>query len=79
MIENVRNKNIELLNKYKNELNYDKITLHTLISEMLVNDNLFFEINMEDAINILNDLEYNNTYEIYRKLTTINEFKKNNE
>lgn len=66
MIENLRKINEKMLIKYKD--NNEALKRQLIISSLLKNDDCFFKISMEDAYNILNDLEIINYQETYLQL-----------
>ena len=80
MLNNLRQKNNNLIRKFELEKNEAMIERHKLISVLLSRDDCFFKIPMDDALSILNDLGQNReeALETYKKLTSFAEFKKVN-
>ena len=78
MLQNLKNKNDELLTKYQNENNDEKKFVHNLIKTLLSDENCFFKMNMEEAYQILKDLEYTieESHDIYIELINENNFLK---
>lgn len=76
MLEKLRIDNQLLITKYYN--NEAKLKRQLLIETILKDNGCFFKINMEEAINILNDLEYkkDDLEDMYQKLTSFEEYKK---
>ena len=70
MINELRKKNIELLEQYNNA-NGEKLLKQKIIQKLLENDNCFFELSIEESFAILADLEVKpeKIKEVYEKLT----------
>ena len=70
--------NNKLLTKYEQENNKDKVYRHKIIKALLTNKNCFFEMSIEDAYNILDDLGYKEEEMkgIYTSLVNSEEYKK---
>lgn len=71
MLDKLRNKCDELLSKNQN--NKEEHRKYILIKNILNNDNCFFEIDIDTAISILNDLEFDTTTAKKIYLSLINE------
>ena len=69
MINELRKKNLELLEMHKNN-NGEKLLKQKIIQKLLQNDNCFFEISIEEAFAILTDLEVKpeKIKDVYEKL-----------
>ena len=80
MLNNLRQKNNNLIRKFELEKNNDMLERHKLISVLLSRDDCFFKIPMDDALSILRDLGQNKeeSLETYKHLTSFAEFKKVN-
>ena len=72
MIEFLVNINQELIKKY--EENPEKEQRQLIISNFLKQKNCFFKISIDDAFNILKDLEIANYEETYIKLIDYSEY-----
>ncbi len=66
MIEPLREINQKLIIKYQN--NKSKLDRQLLIFNLLKDNECFFKIKIEDAYNILKDLEIENYKECYKEL-----------
>ena len=72
MIDVLRDINNKLLIKYEND--FKKFEKQLMISNILRYDKCFFKLSIEDAFNILKDLEISNYKEVYLKLISYNEY-----
>ncbi len=70
MIKELRDKNELFIVKYAN--NKRKLNKYLLIANILKEDQCFFKININDAFNILKDLEISNYEEYYISLINYN-------
>ena len=64
----LRERTKKLIEKYEKEENKKKLQRLYIINKILENDKAFLSIPVEDAINILKDLEIENYKEIYIEL-----------
>ncbi len=73
MINELRKKNLELIEKFKDD-HSEKLLKQKIIQKLLENNNCFFEISVEEAFAILADLEVKQEKikEVYEKLTAPN-------
>ena len=72
MIDFLIDVNQELIKKYEN--NSEKQQKQLIISSFLKEKNCFFKISINDAYNILKDLEISNYEETYLKLVDYGEY-----
>lgn len=70
MIDELRKKNLELIEKYKENYS-ERLLKQKIIQKLLENSNCFFEISIEEAYAILSDLEVKpeKIKDVYDKLT----------
>ena len=66
MLETLREQNKKLILRYKND--QSKLNKQLLISNIIKNNECFFKLQLEDAYNILKDLEIKNYKECYKEL-----------
>lgn len=71
-MNNLIEKNKELLEKYNNNQTLKEKQL--IIARFLKNKNCFFNIRIEEAYNILKDLEIENYEEVYLELISYNTY-----
>lgn len=78
MVDKLKEKNEELLKKYIDEENKEKIYRHKIIKALLLKDDCFIKMSMEDIYNILDDLGYEKEEfkDIYMSLASSKEYKK---
>ena len=55
-MKELRERNIELIKKYESDA--IKLNRQYLIANLLKKDDCFFELKVEDALNLIKDLEY---------------------
>ncbi len=71
-MKELRERNIELIKKYESDA--IKLNCQYLIANLLKKDDCFFELKVEDALNLIKDLEYSNVEEIYLKLISYDNY-----
>lgn len=71
-MKELRERNIELIKKYESDA--IKLNHQYLIANLLKKDDCFFELKVEDALNLIKDLEYSNVEEIYLKLISYDNY-----
>ena len=71
-MKELRERNIELIKKYESDA--IKLNRQYLIANLLKKDDCFFELKVEDALNLIKDLEYSNVEEIYLKLISYDNY-----
>lgn len=78
MVDKLRQKNEELLQKYIEDENKDKIYRHKIIKALLLKDDCFIKMSMEDVYNMLDDLGYKQEEfkDMYLSLASAKEYKK---
>ena len=74
MLNSLKDINNKLLIKHKN--NPEKFEKQLMISNFLKDNKYFFKISIEDAYNILMDLEIANYKDIYVSLISYNDYVK---
>ncbi len=74
MLNSLKDINNKLLIKHKN--NPEKFEKQLMISNFLKDNKCFFKISIEDAYNILMDLEIANYKDIYVSLISYNDYVK---
>ena len=71
-MKELRERNIELIKKYESDA--IKLNRQYLFANLLKKDDCFFELQVEDALNLIKDLEYSNVEEIYLKLISYDNY-----
>lgn len=71
MLDKLRKINQKLIEKYKNNQDYQNETMQKIISRLLMDDDCFFKISIEQAYAIFRELKINKEAfsEIYLQLT----------
>lgn len=71
MLEELRQKNDQLVQFYQTQKNEEELRRHQAITTILQNEDCFFQMPIETAYSILGDLGYPDTQidEIYKGLT----------
>lgn len=72
MLETLREQNSKLILKYQN--NKRMLDKQLLISNILKNNECFLKLKIEDAYNILKDLEIKNYKECYKNLISYSKY-----
>ena len=72
MLEFLKNINAKLINKYSE--NPQKLERQLIISNFLRYDDCFFKVSIEDAFNILKDLEIKDYEETYINLISYDKY-----
>lgn len=72
MLETLREQNSKLILKYQN--NKRMLNKQLLISNILKNNECFLKLKIEDAYNILKDLEIKNYKECYKNLISYSKY-----
>ena len=80
MINFLKEKNKTLIENYSNENNQKMLKKQLMISSLLQDNSCFFKLPMETSIALLLDLGFKKeeSMDIYKKLTSFEEFKKIN-
>lgn len=80
MIETLKQKNKNIIDKLVFSNKQEELKKHLLISSMLEDEQCFFKLDINTSLSILSNLGFNNEerLNVYKQLTSFEEFKKIN-